>query len=134
MAHRFYAYGFKMDDLRDLPLKALKLSTRPRRVLVQRLGIETVGDLLKYTAHDLMRTWDFGQGCLDEVREALAAHGLMLSGDGSERKLGRLERIEAKLDAIITALRAHGFSVERINDRSPVINAKNDTPRRSGRR
>lgn len=132
--HAAWDCGLKMDDLRDLPLKALELSTRPRRALIQRLGIGTVGDLLKYTAHDLMRTWNFGERCLEEVREALAAHDLMLPGDGSERKLGRLERIEAKLDTIVTTLRAHGFSVERLNNRSSVISTNDDTPRRSGRR
>ena len=48
---------------------------------LQNEGIETLGQLLKYSAYDLMQTKNFGRKSLREIREALKEKNLYLAGD-----------------------------------------------------
>jgi DNA-directed RNA polymerase subunit alpha len=56
------------------------LSVRARKCMV-RLGLTTVGELLRRTPDDLLECKNFGVTSLNEVREKLTAHGLKLRGE-----------------------------------------------------
>ena len=62
------------------PVSDLNLSVRARKCMI-RLGIGTVGELLRRTGDDLLECKNFGVTSLNEVREKLAVHGLKLRGE-----------------------------------------------------
>jgi DNA-directed RNA polymerase subunit alpha len=66
--------------LLDRPIAELNLSVRARKCMV-RLGLSTVGELVRRTGDDLLECKNFGVTSLNEVREKLTAHGLRLRGD-----------------------------------------------------
>lgn len=61
-------------------LRTLGLTVRARKAF-QRLGCETVGDVLNYTANDLLALKNFGKSSLEDVRARLRERGLKLKGD-----------------------------------------------------
>ena len=66
----------------DLPvtertIDELGLSVRSHRCM-ERLGIETIGELIQHTAEDLLSSKNFGKASLNEVKEKLAHYGLAL--------------------------------------------------------
>jgi len=64
----------------DKPISDLKLSVRARKCM-QRLGLTTIGELLRKTGDDLLESKNFGVTSLNEVREKLTIAGLKLRGD-----------------------------------------------------
>lgn len=58
----------------------LNLSVRARKCM-NRLGINSLGDLVSRTADELLESKNFGMTSLSEVREKLAQYGLTLRGD-----------------------------------------------------
>ncbi len=66
--------------LMDRPISDLNLSVRARKCMV-RLGLTTVGELLRRTGDDLLECKNFGVTSLNEVREKLTQAGLKLRGD-----------------------------------------------------
>jgi len=58
----------------------LNLSVRARKCM-NRLGINTLGELIQRTADELLESKNFGMTSLTEVRERLRQHGLTLRGD-----------------------------------------------------
>lgn len=62
------------------PVSELNLSVRARKCM-NRLGINTLGELVQRTADDLLESKNFGMTSLNEVREKLAQHNLTLRGD-----------------------------------------------------
>lgn len=66
-----------MNDVKDKSLHAFGFSTRTRRPLAK-LGILTIGDLTQWYGKDLLEMRGFGERCLKEVEEKLAAVGLYL--------------------------------------------------------
>jgi DNA-directed RNA polymerase subunit alpha len=64
----------------DRPISDLNLSVRARKAMV-RLGLVTLGDLLRKTGDDLLECKNFGVTSLNEVRERLSQLGLKLRGD-----------------------------------------------------
>jgi DNA-directed RNA polymerase alpha subunit len=62
------------------PVRELRFSVRVRKCL-QKLRIETVADLIKYSGDELLQTHNFGNFSLWQVRKRLAEHGLKLRGD-----------------------------------------------------
>jgi DNA-directed RNA polymerase subunit alpha len=66
--------------LLERPISDLNLSVRARKCMV-RLGIGTIGELLRKTGDDLLECKNFGVTSLNEVREKLSQHGLKLRGD-----------------------------------------------------
>jgi DNA-directed RNA polymerase subunit alpha len=63
-----------------LPITDLNLSVRARKCTTK-LGISTIGDLVRRTADDLLECKNFGVTSLNEVRERLAERNLKLRGD-----------------------------------------------------
>ncbi|OHB77036.1 MAG: RNA polymerase subunit alpha domain protein [Planctomycetes bacterium RBG_16_64_10] len=64
----------------DRPIADLNLSVRARKCMV-RLGVATVGELIRRSGDDLLECKNFGVTSLNEVREKLLPHGLKLRGD-----------------------------------------------------
>jgi DNA-directed RNA polymerase subunit alpha len=64
----------------DRPISDLNLSVRARKCMV-RLGINTIGELIRKTGDDLLESKNFGVTSLNEVREKLTRHNLKLRGD-----------------------------------------------------
>ncbi|GIW98051.1 MAG: RNA polymerase subunit alpha domain protein [Pirellulaceae bacterium] len=64
----------------DRPIAELNLSVRARKCMV-RLGINTIGELIRKTADDLLESKNFGVTSLNEVRSKLEALNLKLRGD-----------------------------------------------------
>ena len=62
------------------PISDLNLSVRARKCMI-RLGINTLGELVRRTGDDLLECKNFGVTSLNEVREKLTAMGLKLRGD-----------------------------------------------------
>ena len=62
------------------PISELNLSVRARKCMI-RMGITTIGELLRRTGDDLLECKNFGVTSLNEVREKLTVQGLKLRGD-----------------------------------------------------
>jgi DNA-directed RNA polymerase subunit alpha len=62
------------------PIADLNLSVRARKCMV-RLGLSTIGELLRKTSDDLLECKNFGVTSLNEVREKLTELGLKLRGE-----------------------------------------------------
>jgi len=67
-------------EIYALPITELNLSVRARKCTTK-LGISTIGDLVRRTAEDLLECKNFGVTSLNEVREKLVERGLKLRGD-----------------------------------------------------
>lgn len=59
--------------------KKLGLSHRPREIIL-RHNIHTLKQLTFFTEAELLNMVNFGEQCLAEVKELLAAHGMSLRG------------------------------------------------------
>jgi DNA-directed RNA polymerase subunit alpha len=64
----------------DRPIADLNLSVRARKCMV-RLGLNTIGELVRRTPDDLLECKNFGVTSLNEVREKLQIMGLKLRND-----------------------------------------------------
>ncbi len=64
----------------DRPISELNLSVRARKCMV-RLGLNTIGELLRKTGDELLECKNFGVTSLTELREKLGPLGLKLRGD-----------------------------------------------------
>jgi DNA-directed RNA polymerase subunit alpha len=62
--------------LYEMPIEDLNLSVRAYNCL-KRAGITKVGQILEMSEDDLLGVRNFGHKSLDELRERLAAHGLL---------------------------------------------------------
>jgi DNA-directed RNA polymerase subunit alpha len=62
------------------PIADLNLSVRARKCMV-RLGLNTIGELIRKTGDDLLECKNFGVTSLNEVRDKLTQMGLKLRGD-----------------------------------------------------
>ncbi len=62
------------------PISDLALSVRARKCMI-RLGITTIGELVRHTGDELLECKNFGVTSLNEVRDKLAVHALKLRGD-----------------------------------------------------
>jgi DNA-directed RNA polymerase subunit alpha len=68
------------EELLGKPVTELNLSVRPRLCL-ERLGINTLGELVQRTGAELLEAKNFGAPSLAEIREKLARYGLSLRGE-----------------------------------------------------
>ena len=60
-----------------LPVADLELSVRSRKCM-ERLNIDTLGDLIEKTEAELLAAKNFGQTSLNEIKQRLAENGLRL--------------------------------------------------------
>ena len=66
--------------LLDRPIADLNLSVRARKCMI-RLGIATIGELVRRTADEMLECKNFGVTSLNEVREKLTLQNLKMRGD-----------------------------------------------------
>lgn len=66
--------------LMSRPISELNLSVRARKCMV-RLGLTTIGELVRKTGDDLLECKNFGVTSLNEVRSKLAQYSLKLRGE-----------------------------------------------------
>lgn len=66
--------------LLERPISDLNLSVRARKCMA-RLGLNTLGELIRKSGDDLLECKNFGVTSLNEVREKLAQYNLKLRGD-----------------------------------------------------
>lgn len=66
--------------LLERPIADLNLSVRARKCMA-RLGLNTLGELIRKTGDDLLECKNFGVTSLNEVREKLTQYNLKLRGD-----------------------------------------------------
>ena len=66
--------------LLDRPMSDLNLSVRARKCMT-RLGLTTIGELIRKSADDLLECKNFGVTSLTEVREKLTQASLSLRGE-----------------------------------------------------
>ena len=67
-------------QLLDRPIAELNLSVRARKCMA-RLGLTTIGELIRRTGDDLLECKNFGVTSLNEIRDRLTQHNLKLRGD-----------------------------------------------------
>jgi DNA-directed RNA polymerase alpha subunit len=79
----------KTIDVLLLPLSDVELSVRTGHCL-ERMGIQTLGDLAQTTEAELVKSKNFGETSLVEIKEMLAANGLALAN--TEKTADELER------------------------------------------
>jgi DNA-directed RNA polymerase subunit alpha len=66
--------------MENFPIEELELGVRSYNCL-KRVGIETIGDLVTKTESELAAIPNFGKKSIEEVKDSLASHGLLLRGD-----------------------------------------------------
>jgi DNA-directed RNA polymerase subunit alpha len=69
--------GDMPSELLEKPVSDLELSVRSRKAL-QRLDIQSVGELAQRTEDELLGCKNFGQTSLNEIKQILASYGLSL--------------------------------------------------------
>ena len=70
----------EMQAMLAKPIGDLNLSVRARKCMI-RLGVSTIGELVRRTGDELLECKNFGVTSLNEVREKLTGHALKLRGD-----------------------------------------------------
>lgn len=63
----------------DKPLASFRLSVRLSNCLIKNEGLETIGDVLKYTEEELLNLKNFGKTSLSELKRILKEYGLRLA-------------------------------------------------------
>jgi DNA-directed RNA polymerase subunit alpha len=66
--------------LLNRPISELNLSVRARKCMV-RLGLTSIGELVRKTGDDLLECKNFGVTSLNEVKEKLTQYNLKLRGE-----------------------------------------------------
>ena len=85
-----------MSQVLGIPVSDFELSVRSRNCL-QKMGINTLGDLARCSEQDLLASKNFGETSLVEIREMLASKGLRL-GQLATRKSCAEPVFEPELD------------------------------------
>lgn len=77
-SHKVPALPPGQESVLNKPVSEIELSVRARRCL-QRLNVQTLGELAQYSEADLLATRNFGLTSLNEIKARLAEHGLSLA-------------------------------------------------------
>ena len=67
----------RLDQVLSLPVSDFELSVRSRNCL-QKMGIQTLGDLARTTEEEILASKNFGETSLVEIKDMLASKGLTL--------------------------------------------------------
>ena len=74
----------RMTQVLNIPVTDFELSVRSRNCL-QKMGVESLGDLTRTTEQELLASKNFGETSLVEIREMLTSRGLDLGQFAHER-------------------------------------------------
>jgi DNA-directed RNA polymerase subunit alpha len=74
----------RMSQVLAIPVSDFELSVRSRNCL-QKMGINTLGDLARCTEQELLASKNFGETSLDEIRDMLTSKGLQLGQFAHEK-------------------------------------------------
>lgn len=90
----------------DTPVTDFELSVRARNCL-KRVGVRTLGDLVKISEAELLSYKNFGETSLAEIKEMLSSKDLRLGqaveGGGVRRATEKLEHVKGKVsDAVLS--------------------------------
>jgi DNA-directed RNA polymerase subunit alpha len=80
----------RIELLLRTPINDFELSVRSRNCLV-RLGVKTLGEIIKHTEEELLSHKNFGETSLQEIKDLLTAKGLYL-GMGRDEERRRRQR------------------------------------------
>jgi hypothetical protein len=80
----FDEYGVVTGDVRSMDVQDLEITVKTYNCLKD-IGIKTVGELLRYSKTDLLKTLKIGKISIEEICSALKSRGLFLST--SDRKV-----------------------------------------------
>ncbi len=75
----------RLAQILNLPVANFELSVRSRNCL-QKMGIETIGDLTRTSEAELLSSKNFGETSLFEIREMMSSKGLSLGQFAHEKK------------------------------------------------
>ncbi len=75
----------RLAQIMNQPVTNFELSVRSRKLL-QKMGIQTIGDLVRTTEQELLSSKNFGETSLYEIREILASKGLSLGQFANEKR------------------------------------------------
>lgn len=75
----------RLAQILNMPVTNFELSVRSRNCL-QKMGIETIGDLTRTSEQELLSSKNFGETSLFEIREMLTSKGLSLGQFAHEKK------------------------------------------------
>ena len=78
----------RLSQILGIPVSDFELSVRSRNCL-QKMGIDTLGDLTRTTEQDLLMSKNFGETSLVEIRDMLASKGLRLGQFAHEKAEAR---------------------------------------------
>jgi len=87
----------------ETPLTDFELSVRSRNCF-KKMGIRTLGDLLKITESELLSYKNFGETSLKEIKATLSSKGLQLGAalEGSEQSPEEEEQVETGDESILS--------------------------------
>ena len=75
----------RIGQILNIPVTDFEFSVRSRNCL-QKMGINTLGDLCRSTEAELLASKNFGETSLVEIKEMLASKGLRLGQLAAERQ------------------------------------------------
>jgi len=75
----------RLAQILNMPVTNFELSVRSRNCL-QKMGIETIGELTRHSEQELLGSKNFGETSLIEIREMLTQKGLSLGQFAGEKK------------------------------------------------
>ena len=84
----------RISQVLSIPVTDFELSVRSRNCL-QKMGIQTLGDLCRCTEAELLSSKNFGETSLVEIKEMLASKGLRLGQLAAERAAAEIFEPEA---------------------------------------
>jgi DNA-directed RNA polymerase subunit alpha len=93
----------RMSQILGIPVTDFELSVRSRNCL-QKMGINTLGDLCRCTEAELLASKNFGETSLTEIKEMLASKGLRLGQLALERQVAEVfepETLSADEQAVL---------------------------------
>jgi DNA-directed RNA polymerase subunit alpha len=79
----------RMTQVLSIPVSDFELSVRSRNCL-QKMGIQTLGDLCRATEAELLASKNFGETSLVEIKEMLTSKGLRLGQLAAERQASEI--------------------------------------------
>lgn len=95
--------GDRRNAVLDVPLSDFELSVRSRNCL-KKMGLRSLGDLLRATEQELLSYKNFGETSLNEIKALLASKGLRLGQAADESKTAPRRPAASNVDNVAPEL------------------------------